>query len=60
MHDVKLVILVLVVALVLLVVLTGVPGRKVVDKQERVCRGCRLAHPYFAQFCRRCGGKLGE
>ena len=36
------------------------PGRKVVDKQERVCRACRLAHPYFAQFCRRCGGKLGE
>lgn len=60
MNDPTFIIVVLVVALVLLVVLTGVPGRKVVNKQERVCRGCRLAHPYFAQFCRRCGGKLGE
>jgi len=57
-HDYKFIILVLVVSLVLLVVLTGVPGRKVVDKQDRVCRACRLAHPYFAAFCRKCGGKL--
>ena len=58
MHDFKFVILVFVVGFVLLVVLTGVPGRKVVDKQDRVCRACRLGHPYFAQFCRKCGGKL--
>jgi hypothetical protein len=56
--DLKFILLFLVVVGVLLVVFTGVPGRKTVDKQDRVCRACRLAHPYFAQFCRKCGGKL--
>lgn len=48
----------LIVVVVLLVIFTGVPGRKTPDKHERVCRACRLAHPYFAQFCRKCGEKL--
>jgi hypothetical protein len=57
-HDLKFLLLVLVVVVVLLVVFTGVPGRKAIDKQDRVCRACRLGHPYFAQFCRKCGTKL--
>jgi len=48
----------IVVVVVLLLVLTGMPGRRREDKEERVCKTCRLSHPYFATFCRRCGGKL--
>jgi hypothetical protein len=58
LNDPAFLTVVAVVVIVLLVVFTGVPGRKTVDKQDRVCRACRLAHPYFAQFCRKCGGKL--
>ena len=57
-HDIKFIMTVVIVVVVLLVVFTGLPGRKPIDKQERVCRACRLGHPYFAQFCRKCGGKL--
>jgi hypothetical protein len=56
--DPKFLIVVLVVVVVLLLIFTGVPGRKATDRHDRVCRACRLAHPYFAQFCRKCGGKL--
>jgi rRNA maturation endonuclease Nob1 len=56
--ELKFILLLLVVIGVLLVVFTGVPGRKTADKHDRVCRACRLAHPYFAHFCRKCGGKL--
>ena len=58
LNEPKFILLLVVVVGVLLVVFTGVPGRKTVDRQDRVCRSCRLAHPYFAQFCRKCGGKL--
>ncbi len=58
MNDPAFIIVVLVVVVVLLVVFTGVPGRRTIDKQDRVCRACRLGHPYFAQFCRKCGVKL--
>ena len=56
--EFKFVMVAVIVIVVLLVVFTGVPGGKSVDKQDRVCRSCRLAHPYFAQFCRKCGSKL--
>ena len=58
MNDPTFIIVTLVVVVVLLLVITGVPGRRQINKAERVCRGCRLSHPYFAQFCRKCGGKL--
>ena len=58
LNEPKFILLLVVVVGVLLIVFTGVPGRKAIDKQDRVCRTCRLGHPYFAQFCRKCGGKL--
>ncbi|HEV2292895.1 MAG TPA: hypothetical protein VGR35_03515 [Tepidisphaeraceae bacterium] len=58
MNDPAFITVFIVVVVVLLLVLTGVPGRKTGDKEDRVCRACRLAHPYFAQFCRKCGNKL--
>lgn len=27
--------------------------------EQRICPGCGASHPHFAQFCRRCGKKLG-
>ena len=28
------------------------------ETQQRLCRGCGVSHPGFADFCRRCGRKL--
>jgi hypothetical protein len=51
--------IVIVTVVVILVIIGFSQGRRSLSRmQGRVCPGCGMTHPPFAQFCRRCGQRL--
>jgi len=48
------------VVVLLVMILIGSPRQKreLTRAEDKVCGGCGMGHPSFAQFCRKCGKKL--
>jgi hypothetical protein len=53
------VLIVVIVVVFLLLVSAGSRNRRAETAAQRDCPNCRSAHPSFAEFCRRCGKRLG-
>ena len=50
----------LIVLVGLAIVYTAVRNRRhVAESDVKICAGCATPHPTTAQFCRKCGKKLG-
>lgn len=54
-----LIVVIVVVAVLLLAAGSRKRGKSDGASAQRGCAHCGAAHPHFAEFCRRCGKRLG-
>ena len=58
--DVRIIVFLIIALAVVVLIVTVTQGRRHSGRaDEKVCGNCGTSHPPFAQFCRRCGRKLG-